>query len=77
MWTVLWQENDQDRWDRFETKEEVLCLLDQLRENPNVCEDDTWIFSPQAADPTVVKKEEVLGYRIYRYNRKTGTVTFA
>ena len=25
----------------------------------------------------VVKKEEVLGYRIYRYNRKTGTVTFA
>lgn len=29
------------------------------------------------ADPTVVKKEEVLGYRIYRYNRKTGTVTFA
>lgn len=29
------------------------------------------------ADPTVVKKEEVLGYRIYRYNRETGTVTFA
>lgn len=29
------------------------------------------------ANPTVVKKEEVLGYRIYRYNRETGTVTFA
>lgn len=48
MWTVLWQENDQDRWDRFKTKEEVLCLLNQLRENPNVCEDDTWIFPPEA-----------------------------
>lgn len=48
MWTVLWRENDQDRWDRYDSKEEVLRLLDQLRENPNVCEDDTWIFPPKA-----------------------------
>ncbi len=45
MWTVLWQENDQDRWDRLDSKEKVFALLNQLRENPNVCEDDTWIFS--------------------------------
>ena len=44
MWTVLWQENDQDRWDRLDSKEKVFALLNQLRENPNVCEDDTWIF---------------------------------
>lgn len=48
MWTVLWRENDQDRWDRLDSKEEVFALLDQLRENPNVCEDDTWIFPPEA-----------------------------
>lgn len=48
MWTVLWRENDQDRWDRLDSKEEVFALLDQLRKSPNVCEDDTWIFSPEA-----------------------------
>lgn len=48
MWTVLWQEKDEDRWDRFETEEEVRKLIDQLSENPDVCICDIWIFSPKA-----------------------------
>lgn len=40
MWTVLWQENNIDRWDRLETEEDVLALLDELTENLDVCEDD-------------------------------------
>lgn len=27
MWTVLWVDNGRDRWDRFETKEEVEELI--------------------------------------------------
>lgn len=50
MYTVLWQENGMDKWDRFETKEEVDYLLEQLKENPNVCEYDIWIFNPEADD---------------------------
>ena len=30
MWTIMWTENSQDRWDRLETKEEVMQLLDSL-----------------------------------------------
>ena len=35
MYTVLWKEGDLDRWDRFETKEEVFELLKELREDPD------------------------------------------
>ena len=28
MWTIMWTENSKDRWDRLETKEEVMQLLD-------------------------------------------------
>ena len=50
MYTVLWQENSQDRWDRFETSEEVMVLLTKLEQNPDVCENDVWIFNPNADD---------------------------
>ena len=40
MWTVLWKDGEKDRWDRFETEEEVRELLDKLAENPDVCEGD-------------------------------------
>lgn len=30
MWTVLWKDGEKDRWDRFETEEEVRELLDKL-----------------------------------------------
>ena len=50
MYTVLWRENDNDRWDRFETEEDVKVLLDELANNPNVCENDVWIFTPKADD---------------------------
>lgn len=33
MWTIMWTENSQDRWDRLETKEEVMQLLDSLDKN--------------------------------------------
>lgn len=29
MWTVLWKDGEKDRWDRFETEDEVRELLDQ------------------------------------------------
>lgn len=44
MWTVLWKDGEKDRWDRFETEDEVRELLDKLTENPDVCEGDAWIF---------------------------------
>ena len=51
-YTVLWQkkedEKTMDHWDRFETMEAVSTLLAELREDPNVCEGDTWIFPPEA-----------------------------
>lgn len=50
MYTVIWQENSQDRWDRFETSEEVMVLLTELEQNPYVCENDVWIFNPNADD---------------------------
>ena len=50
MYTVLWVENGMDKWDRFETEEEVKELLKELEENENVCETDVWIFPPQTDD---------------------------
>ena len=50
MWTVLWKDGEIDRWDRFETEDEVRELLDKLAENPDVCEGDAWIFPPAADD---------------------------
>lgn len=47
MYTVIWIDNNgNDRWDRFETSEEVNELLDK----ENIREEDTWIFSPKADD---------------------------
>lgn len=50
MWTIMWTENSQDRWDRLETKEEVMQLLDSLDKNSVVSKGDVWIFPPQADD---------------------------
>ena len=50
MWTIMWTENSQDRWDRLETKEEVMQLLDSLDKNSGVSKGDVWIVPPQADD---------------------------
>lgn len=50
MWTIMWTENSQDRWDRLETKEEVMQLLDSLDKNSGESKGDVWIFPPQADD---------------------------
>lgn len=50
MWTIMWTENSQDRWDRLETKEEVMQLLDSLDKNSGVSKGDVWIFPPKADD---------------------------
>lgn len=50
MYTILWRENDADKWDRLETREEVEKLLDELAKNTDVCEGDIWIFEPKADD---------------------------
>lgn len=48
MYTVLWKEADQDRWDRLETAKEVFALFEELKENPDVCVEDVWVFGPEA-----------------------------
>ena len=48
MFTVIWTENGEDRWDRLKTKGEVKALLESLASNPNVCETDVWVFKPDA-----------------------------
>lgn len=57
MYTILWQElrgNDYvDRWERLETKEGVRKLLEDLKDNPDVCEYDVLIFLPDADDSTM------------------------
>lgn len=50
MWTVLWVDDGEDRWDRLETREEVEELIEILTKNPNVCETDAWIFPPKSDD---------------------------
>lgn len=54
MYTVLWIEKDEneishDRWDRFETEEEVREKLVEIDNDPNACcIGDVWIFGPEA-----------------------------
>lgn len=50
MYTVLWQEAGCDKWDRLESKEEVVELLLELKKNEDVCLGDVWIFTPEADD---------------------------
>lgn len=53
MYTVLWQEAGQDRWDRLETKEEVSELLRKLEKDLDVYEGDVWVFKPEANEYAV------------------------
>mgnify|MGYP004465302703 CR=1 FL=1 len=48
MWTVMWVEDGMDKWDRFETENDVRNLMEELKENSDVCEEDVWIFPPKA-----------------------------
>ena len=48
MYTIIWKDNGEDKWNRLEKREEVLDLLKQLKENPNVSYDDIWVFLPEA-----------------------------
>ena len=51
MYTLIWQENNEDKWDRLETKEEVLEKLEEIENNPDACDiGDVWIFRPEADD---------------------------
>lgn len=48
MYTVLWFENGECKWDRFEDKEDVLELLDKIKESDDSCEGDVYVFPPEA-----------------------------
>lgn len=51
MYTVIWQEGGQDRWDRFKTKKEVLKKLAEIDETPEASPlGDVWVFPPKADD---------------------------
>lgn len=49
MWTVMWVENGADKWGRFETKDDVRDLMEELKKS-DVCEEDVWIFPPKSDD---------------------------
>lgn len=53
MWTIIYQENGKDKWDRLESKDDVQNLLKTLRNDPGVCFEDVWIFTPDADDHTI------------------------
>lgn len=48
MWTLIWDDNGEDRWDRLETKEDVKERLESLRKEPGVCIGDVYIFPPES-----------------------------
>ena len=48
MYTVFWQEEGIDKWDRLETEEEVKVLLASLNASGTVCIGDVWVFTPEA-----------------------------
>lgn len=53
MWTIIYQENGKDKWDRLESKDDVKNLLKTLRNDPGVCFEDVWIFTPDADDNAI------------------------
>jgi hypothetical protein len=54
MWTVCWKDDEQrDRWDRFEIREDVVNLVNTLVREVDVSEDDILIFPPEADELTI------------------------
>jgi hypothetical protein len=54
MWTICWKDDEQrDRWDRFESRKDVIDLINTLIREVDVCEDDILIFPPEADDLTI------------------------
>lgn len=50
MITILWRENHQDRWDRFETNVDAYNKLTEIKNNPEACPiGDVWVY-PDYAD---------------------------
>lgn len=47
-YTVLYRENDNDKWDRFESAAELADFLTKAKDNPGICEGDIWTFLPEA-----------------------------
>lgn len=47
MWKVIWLECGESKRENFETKEQAMKLIKELKENPYVCEEDVWIFPPR------------------------------
>ena len=49
MYTIIWREKENDKWDRFKTRKEVLEKLREIENNPDACPlGDVWIFGPAA-----------------------------
>lgn len=49
MYTVLWRDNGQDRYDRLETGEDVENLLKEIEADPDASPlGDVWVFEPEA-----------------------------
>ena len=53
MWTIIYQKDGKDKWDRLDSKDDVQNLLKTLRNDPRVCFEDLWIFTPDADDHTI------------------------
>ena len=53
MYTVLWRENGEDRWDRFEDEKEVKELIAGFVKDRNVCVGDVWVFPPSSDEDAI------------------------
>ena len=53
MWTIIYQKDGKDKWDRLDSKDDIKDLLKALRNDPGVCFNDVWIFTPDADDHTI------------------------
>ena len=70
MWTILWIENGQDKWDRFDTKEELIDFIIWYSEqeyafysktdNEIIFNEDVLIFTPEAGLDHVLGVEQLL-----------------
>lgn len=68
MYTVIWMEKGQDKWDRLKTKKEVLDKLQEIERTPEACPvGDVWIFHPKADEYASAGNEFIKKERKYEH----------
>ena len=73
MWTILWSENGEDRWDRFKFKDELIDFIKWYSEEEYafynkkdgeiVFDEDVLIFTPKADQNNTLNLKQLLKKR--------------